>query len=102
MIYRAVGTWTGSGHAQSDSFAGASGAYRVTWDTRHTDGRHGPGKFRLTLNSAISGRELSVVVEQEGAGSNVAYVTTEPRVVYFAVEAQGLEWSFTADEQFTA
>jgi hypothetical protein len=102
LIYRPLGTWSGSGNGQTDSFAGDSGAYRVTWQTRRLDTAGRTGKFRLSINSAISGRVLSFFVEQQGDGSDVAYVTTEPRQLYFVVESADLDWSFAVDEQFTA
>jgi len=101
MIWRAVGTWSGHGNRQTESFHGETGALRVTWEARpeSADGQAGP--FRLTAHSAISGRVLAEVVDRQGPGSGVGYVSTEPHTFYISVESSGLSWRFSVDEGLT-
>jgi len=98
MIWRPVGSWSGHGNRQTESFHGETGALRVKWEARpeSTDGQVGP--FRLTAHSAISGRILGEVVDHQGPGSGVGYVSTEPHTFYISVESSGLSWTFSVDE----
>ena len=100
MIWRPVGSWSGHGNRQTESFHGETGALRVKWEARpeSADGQAGP--FRLMAHSAISGRVLAEVVDRQGAGSGVGYVSTEPHTFYISVESTGLAWTFSVDEGF--
>lgn len=82
----------------TESFLFEGGVMRVRWETRsETPG--GTGTFRLSLNSAVSGRELAVVANQTGPGKGEAYVPEEPRPTYMLVESSdGLTWSVTVEE----
>jgi hypothetical protein len=98
MIWRAVGSWSGSGNRQTESFTSDTGALRVRWETKILPGAREPGAFRLTANSAVSGRVLQEVVDERGAASGVDYVSTDPHVFYMAVESTGVQWTFSVDE----
>jgi hypothetical protein len=81
----------------TESFLYEGGVLRVRWETRD-DGSDGAGSFKLTVNSAVSGRELAVIAEEEGPGKGASYVAEEPRPAYLLVEAKGLTWSITVEE----
>ena len=98
MIWRSVGSWSGHGNRQTESFTSDTGALRVRWETKATAGAPSEGTFRLTAHSAISGRILQQVVDERGAGSGVDYVSQDPHVFYISVEAAGLDWTFSVDE----
>jgi len=98
MIWRPVGTWSGRGNRQTESFEGETGALRVTWEARPESADSRPGPFRLIAHSAISGRELAEVVNRQGPGSGIGYVSTEPHTFYISVESSGLAWTFSIDE----
>ena len=98
MIWRAVGTWSGSGNRQTESFTSDTGALRVRWETKAARGARDPGTFRLTAHSAVSGRVLQQVVEERGAGSGVDYVSQDPHVFYMSVESAGVDWKFSVEE----
>ena len=95
--WRPLGTWSGRGDRQSDSFDVVTGPLRLRWEARASGGP-GPGRFRVTLNSAISGRPLQTIVDREGPGAATAYVEDEPRVSYLVVESDGLDWTATIEE----
>jgi hypothetical protein len=99
LIWRPVGSWSGHGNAQTESFTSDTGALRVHWETHAAAGAPDPGaSFRLTAHSAISGRPLQQVVEHRGAGDGVGYVSQDPHVFYMAVESSHLDWKFSVEE----
>jgi len=95
--WRAIGSWSGGGDMQTESFTSDTGSLRVRWQTSH-EVRPGDGTFRVTLHSAISGRPLAQVVDHRGAGTQTSYVSEDPRVFYVVVDSAGVDWSFTIDE----
>lgn len=95
-IWRPLGTWSGHGNLQSESFPGDSGAMRIRWATKNAPDPAAP--FTLTIHSAISGRPLMVMVEHKGNGEGTAYLSEDPRVFFAVVEAADLDWTFTIEE----
>jgi len=98
MIWRAVGTWSGSGNRQTESFTSDTGALRVKWETTSAGTSAAAGAFRLTAHSAISGRVLQQVVEAQGTGFGTDYVSQDPHVFYMSVESAGIDWTFSVEE----
>jgi hypothetical protein len=97
--WRPLGTWSGRGDRQTESFDVITGALRLRWQTR--DGSTpGQGRFRVSLYSAISGRPLQVVVDHLGPGEDLAFAEDEPRVSYLVIESDQLEWTATLEEAF--
>jgi hypothetical protein len=97
--WRTLGTWTGKGSRQTESFDVVSGAMRLQWQaTVPATGASVPGRFKVTLHSAISGRPLQEVVDHAGPGSGTAHISDEPRVSYLVIDADGVEWTATLDE----
>lgn len=97
LIWRPVGTWSGRGRAQTDSFDIGYGQCRIRWETRN-ENPAGKGTFTVTVNSAVSGRELGLVVDHRGAGHDIAYVAVDPHWSYLIIESSNLEWSVTVEE----
>ena len=101
VAWRAVGSWSGHGNKQTESFTSDSGALRVRWTTSAATRSPGvAGTFRVTAHSAISGRPLEQVVDHAGAGSGVGYVNQNPNVVYLMVESDHLDWTLSVEEAF--
>jgi hypothetical protein len=100
IIWRAVGTWTGHGNRQTESFTSDTGALRVNWEAAPSPGAApgAPQTLRVTAHSAISGRVLQQVIDRNGPGSGVDYVSQDPHVFYISVESAGLEWKVSVDE----
>jgi hypothetical protein len=92
-----LGSWSGRGNRQTESFNSESGALRVRWETRG-EPAPGAGAFHVTAHSAISGRLLQEVVDQRGTGRGIGYVQQDPHVFYFVVESNDLDWEFTVEE----
>lgn len=98
--WRPIGSWSGSGTTQTESFDIASGQFRVKWETKN-EAPPGAGRFKLTANSAVSGRFIAPVVEHRGAGRGTAYVTDDPRMFYLLIESSGVEWTVSVEEGVT-
>ncbi len=97
LVWHQVGTWSGRGNAQTESFVSDTGSIRVRWETRNED-RKDAGTLRLTLQSAVSGRPLAVAVDARGVGRGESIVPENPRPVYILIESANLDWSFAVDE----
>jgi hypothetical protein len=101
MIWEHVGSWSGRGDVETNSFPAASAYLRFTWETSN-ETKPGEGRFRLFLGSSISGRVIQVVVDSKGAGHDVAYVSEEARTFYLKVESANEDWKVVVDEGFPA
>ena len=97
VIWKSLGEWSGHGNAQTESFVGLTGALRMHWQTKN-EAPKGTGRFRLILQSAISGRALEEPVDEQGLGEGTVYAAEDPRVFYFSVESANVDWSFTVEE----
>jgi hypothetical protein len=98
--WHGLGTWSGRGNRQTESFDVTTGALRLTWEAVDEDARE-PGRLRVALHSSISGRPLETIVDTDGAGADTAHVAAEPRVAYLLIESQAVDWSITLDEGVT-
>ena len=100
VLWRPLGSWSGRGSLQTESFTSETGALRVRWQTtpEKAEPAEPSGVFRLNAHSAISGRLLQPVVDQAGVGSGVGYVQQDPHVFYVVVESNQLNWTFTVEE----
>jgi hypothetical protein len=100
--WRQLGTWSGHGNAQTESFTSDTGALRVRWETTAQPGEPqisaGTPAFRVEAHSAISGRLLQPVVDHQGAGHGVGYVQQDPHVFFMVVESNHLNWTLTVEE----
>jgi len=108
IAWRPLGSWSGHGNTQTESFTSDSGSLRVEWTTRKRSAgakdtaasptKGGAGMFRLTIHSAISGRPLMEAVDEQGVGNGTAFVHEDPRVFFAVVESADLDWSFALQE----
>jgi hypothetical protein len=95
--WRTLGTWSGDGSRQTDSFDVATGALRIRWETSH-ETTPGAGRFKVSLHSAISGRPLQTVIDARGTNSDVAHFEDDPRVSYLVIESTAVDWRVTVEE----
>jgi hypothetical protein len=95
--WRPVGSWSGHGDAQTDSFDIGFTQVRVRWETRN-EKPAGQGTFRVTVNSAVSGRDLAVAVDHDGPGHDIDYVAVEPHWSYLVISSKNLDWSVVVEE----
>ena len=96
LLWHELGSWSGRGDRQTESFEIATGALRLTW-TAQQEGDEAAG-LQITLHSAISGRPLDVIVDHAGAGADTVRLTAGPRVAYLRIESSGLRWTVALEE----
>lgn len=96
VSWQPLGTWSGTGSSQSESFIGSTGAFRVRWEAKAAGPQ--PGELRIALHSAVSGRPIVTAVDVRGAGKGESVVSDDPRVYYVQVDSSNLGWQFTVEE----
>jgi hypothetical protein len=92
-----LGTWSGRGDRQTESFDVVSGTLKLAWETSN-ERTPGAGRLRVSLYSSISGRPLQTIVDTTGTGVDSAYVADEPRVSYLLIESDGVDWRLRLEE----
>jgi hypothetical protein len=97
VVWIRLGSWSGHGSGQTETFVTETGALRVRWETQST-GPHQAGTFKLTLLSSVSGRPLAIAADQRGIGSGESFVPETTRPMYLLIESAELQWSFTVEE----
>jgi hypothetical protein len=97
LAWQKLGSWSGHGNAQTDSFDIGFSQCRIRWEARN-EKAPGQGLLHVTVNSAISGRELAVAVDHRGEGHELAYVGVEPHFSYLVIESSNEDWSVTVEE----
>ena len=97
LTWQVVKTWSGRGNAQTESFGGDTGSFRIRWKTTG-ESPPGQGVFRLTLHSSISGRPLVQVADEKGAGGGIREVNEDPRIFHMVVESAAVDWTITVEE----
>jgi len=98
-IWHKVGSWSGRGNIQTETFTSDTGAFRVTWETRN-ETAPGAGRLYAVFRSGDSGREIMDAVKTQGAGRGVEYVSAErPRWYYLSVDSANVDWAITVDEE---
>jgi hypothetical protein len=96
-VWKTIGTWSGHGNAQLETFPIERFTWRVRWETRNESPK-GSGTFHVTANSGDSGRILADVVNTTGVDKGLSYVTELPHRYYLVVTSEGLDWTVTAEE----
>lgn len=95
--WKVVASFSGHGNAQLDTFPIERFTWRVRWETRNED-PPGTGQFHVTAHSGDSGRLLAEVVDVDGVGSDVSYVTELPHRYYLVVTSRNVDWTLVAEE----
>src|SRR4029453_2399240 len=70
-IWHKVGSWSGRGNIQTETFTSDTGAFRVTWETRN-ETAPGAGRLYAVFRSGDSGREIMDAVKTQGGGRGAA------------------------------
>jgi len=96
-VWRPLGNWSGKGLLQTDAFISDTGLLRITWDARAVPNVE-DGTLRISVHSAVSGRQLVAAVDHRGAGRDVTYVSEDPRSFFLVIEAAGVDWSVDVAE----
>lgn len=96
-VWKEIGTWSGHGNQQLETFPIERFTWRVRWETKN-ESAPGAGRFHLTANSGDSGRILADIVDFRGVGGDVDYITELPHRYYLVVTSSGVDWTITAEE----
>lgn len=97
LVWRRVGTWSGHGNAQLETFAIDNFTWRTHWETKN-ESPAGKGRFRASAHSGDSGRELAEIADVTGADHDTTYVTELPHRYYFVIESANVDWSLVVEE----
>ena len=95
--WRPIGTWSGRGDSQTDSFIIEGTQWRIKWQTKGA-ASPGAGSFHLVVHSAVSGRPIYDAVQHQGDGHGVAYVNEDPRLYHLVIDSAGVDWSVAVEE----
>jgi hypothetical protein len=96
--WRHIADFSGRGSTQTESFNIEATQWRIKWETKG-DTTPSTGTLLLMVNSAVSGRPITLGVEHNGNGKGIAYVTEDPRLYYLVITSENLDWSFSVDEE---
>ena len=97
LVWKEVGTWSGHGNQQLETFPIEHFTWRVKWEAKN-ESPAGAGRFHVTANSGDSGRILAEVADVKGVDKDVTYITELPHRYYFVVTSTGVDWTLTAEE----
>ncbi|MCU1381875.1 MAG: hypothetical protein JWL71_572 [Acidobacteria bacterium] len=102
VVWKPIGSWSGRGDRQTETFTGDSGGFRVHWQT----GRESPagaGRLRVVFRSGDSGREIIEAIDAHGTGGGIEEVAAErPRWYYVTIESANVDWTVSIDERIDA
>jgi hypothetical protein len=102
VVWKPIGSWSGRGNRQTETFTSDSGGFRVRWQTTHA-ARQGAGRLRVVFRSGDSGREIIEAIDAHGEGRGEEEVAAErPRWYYLTIESQDVDWVVAVDERIDA
>jgi len=103
VIWKTVGSWSGRGSRQTETFTGDTGGFRVRWETKNA--APGAGHLHVIFRSGDSGREIIDAVNEPhvGSDSDVTEVSAErPRWYYLTIDSAEVDWTVIVDERIDA
>jgi hypothetical protein len=99
VVWHQVGSWSGRGNKQTETFTSDTGGFRVRWATTN-ETASGAGTLKVIIRSADSGREIVEAVDARGIDSDVAIVAAErPRWYYLTIDSANVDWTVSIDER---
>lgn len=98
VIWKEVGSWSGRGNAQTETFTSDTGGFRVRWETAN-ETTPGAGSLKVVFRSGDSGRPIIEAVDVRGTGRDVAEVADNVRWYYLTIESANVDWTVHVDER---
>jgi hypothetical protein len=98
VVWREVGSWSGRGNAQTESFTSDTGGFRVRWETRN-ESAPGAGRLKVVFRSGDSGRPIIEAVDVRGVGKDEEEVADNVRWYFLTIESADVEWTVHVDER---
>lgn len=98
-VWKRVGSWSGRGDRQTESFTSDTGGFRVHWQTKN-ETPPGAGRLKVVFRSGDSGREIIDAVDARGVGAGTEDVAGDrPRWYFLTIESANVDWTVTVEEQ---
>ncbi len=82
---------------QTDSFNIESGEFRIKWEANH-ETSPGMGRLQIMVHSGVSSRPITLAVDHQGPGHDIAYVRDDPRPYYLVITSKDVDWSVRVEE----
>lgn len=102
VVWKPVGSWSGRGDRQTETFTSDTGGFRVHWQTAK-ETPSGSGRLRVVFRSGDSGREIIEAIDARGEGGGTEEVAAErPRWYYVTIESANVDWTVSIDERIEA
>jgi hypothetical protein len=99
VVWKPIGSWSGRGDKQTETFTSDTGGFRVHWETTR-EAPSGGGRLRVVFRSGDSGREIIEAIDVRGAGNGIEEVAAErPRWYYITIESANVDWKVSVDER---
>ena len=99
VVWQPIGSWSGRGDKQTETFTGDTGGFRVHWETTQ-EAPAGGGRLRVVFRSGDSGREIIEAIDARGTGGGTEEVAAErPRWYYLTIESANVDWKVSIDER---
>jgi hypothetical protein len=102
IVWKTVGSWSGRGNRQTETFTSDTGGFRVRWETRNA-ARPGAGHLHVIFRSGDSGREIIDAIDVLGEGRDAEEVSAErPRWYFLTIDSADVDWTVIVDERIDA
>ncbi len=99
VVWHQVGSWSGRGSKQTETFTSDTGGFRVRWATTN-ETAPGAGTLKVIFRSGDSGREIVDAVDAHGVDNGVEIVAAErPRWYYLTIDSVNVDWRVSVDER---
>ena len=98
VVWRQVGSWSGRGNVQTESFMSDTGGFRVRWETKN-ETTPGAGTLKVIFRSGDSGRPIIEAVDARGVGRDVEEVADNVRWYFLTIESANVDWTVAVDER---
>jgi len=95
--WKRVGSWSGRGNRQTESFTSDTGGFRLHWETKN-ETKPGAGTLKIVFRSGDSGREIMEAVDVRGVGNGTTEVGDRPRWYFLTIESANIDWTITIEE----
>ena len=101
VVWKPIGSWSGRGDRQTETFTSDTGGFRVHWETANETAS--AGRLKVVFRSGDSGREIIEAIDARGAGGGLEEVAAErPRWYYLTIESADADWKVSVDERIDA
>ena len=98
VVWKEVGSWSGRGNLQTESFTSDTGGFRVRWQTRN-ESKPGAGTLKVVFRSGDSGRPIIDAVDARGVDEDAVEVADNVRWYYLTIESANVDWTVHVDER---